>query len=84
MLREWNGTPISEMGTDHLINTINLLERRAKTAYQTEELEVANTLDRFRAQDFEGKDWTDFLHENYYHLVAERDKRPAIDKGLNF
>lgn len=84
MVREWNGQPISEMDTDHVNNTISLLEKRAKAAYAKEELEVANTIDRFRAQDFEDKDWTDFLHESYYHLVAERDKRPAIDTGLNF
>lgn len=84
MTKEWNGQPISELGTDHIINTISLLEKRAKTNYKTEELAVAETIDRHRAQDFEEKTWVDFLHESYYHLVAERDKRGPIDTGLNF
>lgn len=84
MIKEWNGKLISDMDTDHINNTITYLENRAKTAYKQEEDEVRTTLDRFKAQDFESKTWCDYLPDAYYHLVAERDKRPAIDTGLNF
>lgn len=84
MSGEWNNKPIAEMDTDHIVNTISLLEKRAKTAYETEALAVEDTIDSYRAQAFAEKDWTDFLHSAYYDLVAERDRRPAIDTGLNF
>lgn len=83
-MSEWNGQPISSMDTDHINNTITHLERRAKSAYEHEGEVVRDTLDRYRAQEFEDKTWYDFLPESYYHLIAERDKRPAIDTRLNF
>lgn len=84
MTAEWNGQPIKDMDTDHIINTISHLEKRAKTAYEHEGEIVRNTLDQFRAQAFDTKTWCDFLPESYYHLIAERDKRPTIAAGLNF
>lgn len=80
---EWNGQLISEMDIDHINNTIKYLEQKARTAYSKEEMEVATTLDRYRAQEFEEKEWYDFLPDAYYHLTAERDKRP-VNLGMNF
>jgi len=82
-MSEWNGQEISEMDTSHIESTIKLLEKRAKTAYATEQLAVENTLDSFRAQAFDEKDWTDFLHESYHALATELAKR-GPDLSMNF
>lgn len=79
----WNNKPIIEMDTEHLRNTISLLERRAKEKYQKEADEVAITLDSYRAQAFEEKSWYDFLPDEYYKMLKELDCRP-IDLSLNF
>lgn len=79
----WNNKPIKEMDTDHLRNTINLLERRAKEKYEKEADEIALTVDSYIAQAFEEKSWYDFLPDEYYKMLKELDSRP-VDLGLNF
>jgi hypothetical protein len=83
MQKVWNNQPIKDMDTDHIVNTINYMERTAKSKYAKEELEVSTTIDSHRAQAFEELSWYDLLPEEYYHLLAERDSRKP-DTGLNF
>ena len=61
----WNGKLIAEMDTAHIDNTIAYLEKRAK-----EDCEHAGEDDL---------EWYEFLPEEYYALLKERDKRPSLN-----
>ena len=85
-MSDWNGKPISEMDTDHIRNTIKLLENRARTKYAIEEEETRDSTDEYRVQRFlDAEDWREYLHEAYFPLVKELERRgPSEDLKHNF